>query len=164
MRYLRVNDKFCKLVGYERDELRNMRTSDVNLNENVEQMVEARRQMVSAQVTGATMEKQLVRKDGSLVWVSMAVSLIRASDGTPRYFMAVIQDISESKRAAAALKESEEQFRQLAHRTACSSTTGSRRASLGRNAITGRSRSCSSTSIVSSTSTTRSVMRLAISC
>lgn len=40
---------------------------------------------------------------------------MRAADGAPRYFIAVIQDIAESKRAAAALKESEQQFRQLAH-------------------------------------------------
>jgi diguanylate cyclase (GGDEF)-like protein len=59
-------------------------------------------------------EKQLVRKDGSLVWVSLAGSVVRASDGSPRYHIAVIQDISASKRAAAALKESEEQFRMLA--------------------------------------------------
>ena len=47
--------------------------------------------------------------------MSLANSLVRASDGTPRYFIAVIQDISENKRAAEALKESEEQFRKLAH-------------------------------------------------
>ncbi|MGZ5223651.1 MAG: PAS domain S-box protein [Burkholderiales bacterium] len=115
MRYLRVNDKFCGIVGYSREELLQMVTSDVNLNENVEQMKNTRRRMVGDQLTSPTVEKQLVRKDGSLVWVSIAVSLVRASDGSPRHFMAVIQDISESKRAAAALKESEEQFRQLAH-------------------------------------------------
>jgi diguanylate cyclase (GGDEF)-like protein len=59
-------------------------------------------------------EKQLVRKDGSHVWVSLASSLVRASDGSPRYFIAVIQDISESKRAAEELKVREEQYRRLA--------------------------------------------------
>jgi diguanylate cyclase (GGDEF)-like protein len=52
--------------------------------------------------------------DGSLAWVSVASSLVRASDGSPRYFIAVIQDVSESRRAAEALRESEEEFRRLA--------------------------------------------------
>jgi diguanylate cyclase (GGDEF)-like protein len=60
-------------------------------------------------------ERELVRKDGSRVWVAIAVSLVRGASGEPRYFVSVIQDISEAKRAAAALRESEEQFRQLAH-------------------------------------------------
>ena len=115
MRYLRVNDKFCSILGYTRDELLQMATPDVNLAENVEQMMEKRVRMVTASANNVTAEKQLVRKDRSLVWVAIAVSLIRGSDGSPRYFMAVVQDISESKRAAAALKESEEQFRRLAH-------------------------------------------------
>jgi diguanylate cyclase (GGDEF)-like protein/PAS domain S-box-containing protein len=115
MRYLRVNDKFCSIVGYDREELLCMVTSDVNLNENVDQMRATRRQIVRDEVASTMVEKQLLRKDRSLVWVSIAVSLVRASDGSPRYFIAVIQDISESKSAAAALKESEEQFRQLAH-------------------------------------------------
>jgi diguanylate cyclase (GGDEF)-like protein/PAS domain S-box-containing protein len=115
LEYLRVNDKYCSLVGYTREELLCMRVPEVNLEENVSLLVEYREQILRDEGANRTREKQLVRKDGSLVWVSMATSLVRGSDGTPRYYIAVIQDISESKRAAAALKESEEQFRQLAH-------------------------------------------------
>jgi len=115
MQYLRMNDKYCTIVGYERDELLRMRVSEVNLDANIEAMREYRERMMREPAPGITIEKQLVRKDGTLVWVSMATSLVRASDGAPRYFIAVIQDISENKRAAEALKESEEQFRVLAH-------------------------------------------------
>jgi diguanylate cyclase (GGDEF)-like protein/PAS domain S-box-containing protein len=115
MKYLRVNDKYCGIVGYDRAELLNMRVSEVNLEANVDAMREYRSRMLHENIAATTVEKQLVRKDGSLVWVSMATSLVRGSDGTPRHFIAVIQDISETKRAAEALKESEEQFRVLAH-------------------------------------------------
>ncbi len=115
MQYLRTNDKYCGIVGYEREELLSMRASEVNLEANVDAMRDYRSRMLLENFPGMTVEKQLVRKDGSLVWVSMATSLVRASDGTPRYFIAVIQDISENRRAAEALKESEEQFRVLAH-------------------------------------------------
>jgi diguanylate cyclase (GGDEF)-like protein/PAS domain S-box-containing protein len=115
LRYLRVNDKYCNIMGYTREELLGMRVSDVNLSENVAPLVEYRENVLSGTAPEQAREKQLVRKDGALIWVSMATSLVRAADGSPRYFIAVIQDISENKRAAAALKESEEQFRRLAH-------------------------------------------------
>jgi diguanylate cyclase (GGDEF)-like protein len=92
-----------------------MRVSDVNLAENIEPLVQYRDSILGGEPAEQIREKQLVRKSGDLIWVSMATSLVRAADGSPRYFIAVIQDISENKRAAAALKESEEQFRRLAH-------------------------------------------------
>ncbi|MGZ8264821.1 MAG: EAL domain-containing protein, partial [Burkholderiales bacterium] len=113
-RFLRVNDKYCSILGYSREELLQMSGNDVNLREQVERVQGRRQQMLRGELSNITDEKQLVRKDGSLVWVSLAGSLVRASDGSPRYHIAVIQDISASKRAAAALKESEEQFRMLA--------------------------------------------------
>ena len=45
-----------------------------------------------------TMEKRYVRKDGSPVWVNLTVSLVREASGEPRYFIAVVEDISERKR------------------------------------------------------------------
>jgi diguanylate cyclase (GGDEF)-like protein/PAS domain S-box-containing protein len=114
MAYLRVNDRYCAIVGYTREELLSMRASDVNLATNVRAMQDFRERSLREDVAGITVEKQLVRKDGTYVWVSMATSVVRASDRSPRYFIAVIQDISESKRAAEALKTSEEQFRRLA--------------------------------------------------
>jgi diguanylate cyclase (GGDEF)-like protein/PAS domain S-box-containing protein len=113
-RFLRVNDKYCGILGYSREELLGMHAFDVNLKEYVPRMQELRQQMNIGDIPNIVDEKQLVRKDGSLVWVSLAGSVVRASDGTPRYHVAVIQDISAARRAAAALKESEEQFRILA--------------------------------------------------
>jgi diguanylate cyclase (GGDEF)-like protein/PAS domain S-box-containing protein len=113
-RFLRVNDKYCSILGYSREELLGMHAFDVNLKEYTARMKELRQQMTAGDIPNIVDEKQLVRKDGSLVWISLAGSLVRASDGTPLYHIGVIQDISAAKRAAAALKESEEQFRVLA--------------------------------------------------
>jgi light-regulated signal transduction histidine kinase (bacteriophytochrome) len=50
------------------------------------------------------MEKRYVRKDGSLVWVNMTSSLMRAPDGVPEYFITVVEDISQRKQAEEALQ------------------------------------------------------------
>jgi diguanylate cyclase (GGDEF)-like protein/PAS domain S-box-containing protein len=113
-RYMRVNDKYCSIVGYSRDELMLMQVSTVNLDENVESMLQKRELLLHQDAPRTTTEKQLVRKDGTLVWVSIALSVVRTSAGAPLYYLAIIQDISEAKRVAAALKASEESFRLLA--------------------------------------------------
>src|SRR6266480_471277 len=94
LRYLRVNDKFCEIVGYSRDELLSVGLRD------------------SGEIPGREFrEKELLRKDGSRVWVAIATSLVRGKRGEPRYLISMVQDISEAKRATAALRESEERFR-----------------------------------------------------
>jgi diguanylate cyclase (GGDEF)-like protein/PAS domain S-box-containing protein len=116
LRYLRVNDKFCDIVGYSQDELLSMGLRDTNPPAALGDATSFLARLAAGEVVGHQLrEMELVRKDGSRVWVAIAVSLVRGASGEPRYFVSVIQDISEAKRAAAALRESEEQFRQLAH-------------------------------------------------
>ena len=54
------------------------------------------------------MEKRYVRKDGSLVWVDLFVSLQRDAAGEPAYAIAIVQDISERKRLEAELRQAKE--------------------------------------------------------
>jgi PAS domain S-box-containing protein len=58
-----------------------------------------------------------VRKDGSRLAVSLAVTPVRSEDGEVTGYLGVAQDITERKRAEEALKESEERFRRLVEST-----------------------------------------------
>ena len=55
-----------------------------------------------------TMEKRLVRKDGSFVWAYLTVSLQRDPAGQPAYCIAIIQNISERKRLEGDLRQAKE--------------------------------------------------------
>ncbi|MGE0774809.1 MAG: diguanylate cyclase, partial [Sphingomonadaceae bacterium] len=50
--------------------------------------------LMSGDISSYAMEKRYTRKDGSLVWVNLTVSLVRKIDGTPDFLVSVIEDIS----------------------------------------------------------------------
>jgi PAS domain-containing protein len=60
------------------------------------------------------MEKRYIRKDGAVIWTSLAVAAVRNPDRTVAYFLTVISNITERKHAEQSLRESEQRFRQLA--------------------------------------------------
>jgi PAS domain S-box-containing protein len=60
------------------------------------------------------MEKRYLHRSGSIVWARTRISLVRSSAGSPLYFVAHVEDVSERKRAEEALRESEERFRIMA--------------------------------------------------
>ena len=112
LRYLRVNDRYCEILGYSQEELASMGLRDINPPESLAETLDFRRRLVAGEIPGRELrEKELLRKDGSRVWVAVASSLVRGRSGEPRYFISMVQDISEAKRATAALRESEERFR-----------------------------------------------------
>jgi PAS domain S-box-containing protein len=58
-------------------------------------------------------ELEYYRKDGATFWADTVVTLLRDKDGRPSGFLGVGRDITNSKKAEEALKESERQYRNL---------------------------------------------------
>ena len=112
LRFLRVNDRFCEILGYSQEELASMGLREVNPPESLAETLDFRQGLAGREIPGRELrEKELVRKDGARVWVAIATSVVRGKSGEPHCFISMVQDISEAKRATAALRESEERFR-----------------------------------------------------
>jgi len=99
-RFLRVNPTLCDLLGYSMPELLSLGCHDLKHPDDADT---SRARFESLASGEAPTEPQrattrFVRKDGSIMWALTAVCAIPRSDGTPDYFLAMIQDITELKR------------------------------------------------------------------
>lgn len=111
-RWLRVNQKFCDIVGYTREELRNLKFQEITYPDDLSDELEKVRALFSGEIDSYSMEKRYLHKDGSPVWINLTVSLMQEPEGEP-YRIAVVEDISDRVAAQQALRDSEERYRRL---------------------------------------------------
>jgi PAS domain S-box-containing protein len=105
--WLRVNQRLCDMLGYSRKELLATTFGALTHPDDVEENVRALHRMVAGKQDTYAADKRYLRKDGSIVWVHMNVTLIRKEDGTADYNLTVLTDITERKQAEEALAASE---------------------------------------------------------
>ena len=89
-----VNQKFCDIVGYTREELLAMCVNDLTCPDDRDKNVQLVQQLLAGATATFAMEMRYVRKDGTTVWVNLTVSLLRDTDRTPKYMIGVIEDIT----------------------------------------------------------------------
>jgi PAS domain S-box-containing protein len=109
-RFLLVNRRFCEIAGRTADELLTLRVPDITHPDDRENDAALRRRLVA---DGAPffVEKRYLRPDGSEVWVSVNVSVMRSADGARQQLIGVAQDITERKAVEASLRSKEADLR-----------------------------------------------------
>lgn len=97
-RWLRVNDRFCAMIGYAREELLQKTFQELTHPDDLSKDLWLVEQILSEQIRTYSMEKRYFHRDGTTVWVNLTVSLLRGAEGQPEYFIVVIDDITTRKR------------------------------------------------------------------
>lgn len=115
--FVRLNQKFCQIVGYTDAELLTKTFVDITHPEDVDTDRRHIVQLLAGEIETFAIEKRCLRKDGSIVWVNITVSLIEQPSGDPNYFIKVIEDITERKQVEAALRKAEERYRSIFENT-----------------------------------------------
>jgi PAS domain S-box-containing protein len=112
-RFLRLNQQFCEIVGYSRDEMVTLTYQELTHPDDLEMDLHNTDQLLNGEVESFSIEKRYLRKSGEIVWVNLTGSLLREETGQPKYFIAVVQDIDRRKAVEEALRQSQE-LQQLA--------------------------------------------------
>jgi len=97
-RYLAVNPALCAMFGYAREELLGGTIDLVTHPADIERSRLWIQQVIAGTGDGAEIEKRYLHRDGHVVWGRVRASWIREPDGTPRFSVVHIEDITERKR------------------------------------------------------------------
>lgn len=104
MGWMEVNDRVCEMLGYPREELARTTWAELTHPSDLEADESRFDDVLSGRAEGYSMDKRFLRNDGTPVWVSMDARCLRNPDGSVRYFISTLQDISERKKIEDALK------------------------------------------------------------
>jgi PAS domain S-box-containing protein len=107
---LRVNNRYCQMLGYSEAELRTKTIQDITHPDDLDETLAGRRQLLEGQISMHSMEKRYIRRDGTIFWGRLNRSLVRDHNNLPKYFLAVVEDITEKTQAQHAFQERERQL------------------------------------------------------
>ena len=102
---VQVNDRLCAMLGYSREELGRMTWSALTHLDDLGADVAQFQRMLAGEIDRYSMDKRFIRKDGEVMDASLSVQCLRAKDGSVHNIVAMVQDITERKRAEEALRD-----------------------------------------------------------
>src|ERR1700758_1921927 len=92
-----VNPAFCSFLGFSEEELRNKHCVDFFPPEDAEKDWALFQQLRAGSIDHYQLEKRYFRRDGSLVWGSLSISLLKSSPSP--LVLAMVEDITDKKKA-----------------------------------------------------------------
>jgi PAS domain S-box-containing protein len=110
-RRLRVNEAACSITGRSRTEL--IGGSVFNVLHSEDRDLDQYQRLVAGEIDRYAIEKRIVRRDGSVIWVAVTCSSVRDATGKFDYGLRMFEDITERKIAEGRLRERERQLREL---------------------------------------------------
>ena len=99
-RFLLVNPRFCEISGHDADTLLQVGFQRITHPDDLDTDEALLARLHAGEIPRYTLEKRYIRADGGIVWVNLTVSMVRDAAGQPELFVAVIEDLSDLRRAS----------------------------------------------------------------
>ncbi|TLS67230.1 PAS domain S-box protein [Mariprofundus erugo] len=112
-RFVRINQKYCDIVGYSRAEMEKLDFQTITHPDDLTEDMENMARLIAGEVRQFHMQKRYYRKDGRLTWVNLSVSALWKEGDAADFHLAIVEDITASKQLQTVLQLSEEKYRTL---------------------------------------------------
>lgn len=112
-RFLRINQKFCDIVGYLHDEMLKITIKDITHPEDLNSDLINLQKILEEEIDTYSIEKRYIHKNGDTTWIYLTVSLVRDEEKQAAWFIYVVKDINELKHIENELALSESKYRNL---------------------------------------------------
>lgn len=112
-RPIEANAAMIEMTGYSPEEFFKMSGADLSYPGDAEIGIPELRAVLEGTLNTYQIEKRYVRKNGRIFWVRLTNSVVRSADGTPQYFVTIVEDINEQKRALEELHKSQARFQAI---------------------------------------------------
>ncbi len=115
-KFVQVNKSFQEMLGYTEEELRGISFREVTFEEDLAESKILFGELVEGKRNEFNTEKRYLKKNGSIMWANTNCSSVRDLNGNFIYTFAMVEDITDRKRAEEALREALSEVEQLKNR------------------------------------------------
>jgi PAS domain S-box-containing protein len=99
MRILAVNNEYCRILGYSREELLQKTWAEITYLEDLKANEIVFQEALAGKIDAYTINKRLIRKDGRVIHTTISARCVRRPDGTLDYLVSLLLDITEREQA-----------------------------------------------------------------
>ena len=106
-RFIHVNDAYCRMTGYSREELFSEALTFQKLThpDDIGENMAALDCLLAGEIPAVFLEKRYIRSDRKIIWVQASFTLRRDIGGNTTHIIVIIEDITNRKKVEAQLRE-----------------------------------------------------------
>ncbi len=109
-KFLRFNQAFCVMLGFDPSDFADKTVADFGCAEDTIRVTRELERLWSGEIQFVDLEKRYLCKDGRFIWVRTTTALVRESDATPEYSVEFLRDVTARREAAEELERVHKQL------------------------------------------------------
>jgi len=111
--FIDANEKFCELIGYSQEEIKNMNFMMITHPDDLQPDLDSMERLRKGEIKQFSMEKRYFNKNGKVIWVNITVSPIWEKNEKPNNHITIVENITGRKEAEKLILNSQQKIRDL---------------------------------------------------